>query len=470
MYVGSYPCMPARHDLWTGQLNFLWRGWSPLEWTQDDLATVINRAGKPSMLITDHYHLWSLGSGNYHMSFSGVEFIRGQERDNWKTDPGVPIRWPASADKLNHMWERYARNTAHRKGEEDYFPAQVFSTAAQWIEDNHTLDDFFLLIDCFDPHEPFDPPREYVEMYDPGYEGAELIWPRYGVPRDHSYTAEEIEHCHALYCGEISLIDRWLGRFLDKVEEKGLLSNTVIIVTSDHGFLFGEHDWIGKHSPTLYQHIIHTPLIVYHPAQLRAGGTSASIAQMLDLFPTILECLGFEVPEEVHGRSLVPLVTGGGERGNGGIALCGVFGGSVYATDGEWVFVKRPGLENQPLNWYTLSHINQWEFGQVNDVRTTRQRLAGYENGRFPAWYAGDKLSHGGPSPIRPRSFPAGTPSMQAATDELYHVAADYDQAENLVGQHPEIAEMFRSAIATRVQQLGAPDEQLDRLQLRSYA
>ncbi|HSH81457.1 MAG TPA: sulfatase [Herpetosiphonaceae bacterium] len=332
-YIGSYPCMPARQDLWTGRLNFLWRGWSPLEYDEDDLVTMLHAAGRPSMLITDHYHLWQYGSGNYHMAFAGVEFIRGQERDNWRTDPAVEIRWPAQPRKLNHMWERYARNTALRTSEEDYFPAQVFSRAAQWIEDNHTLKDFLLLIDCFDPHEPFDPPREYVELYDPGYAGEAPVWPRYGRPATHGYSTEETNHCHALYCGEITLVDRWLGRFLATVEAKGLLSNTAVIVTSDHGFLFGEHDWIGKHSPTLYQPIVQTPLILYHPEQRHAGGRSDALVQMLDLQPTILECLGVASAGVRHGRSLVPLITSGRDVRTAEVALFGVFGGAVYATD-----------------------------------------------------------------------------------------------------------------------------------------
>jgi arylsulfatase A-like enzyme len=468
-YIGSYPCMPARQDFWTGRLNFLWRGWSPLEYAEDDLVSILHRAGKPSMLITDHYHLWNYGSGNYHMSFSGVEFIRGQERDNWRTDPDVPIRWPARPSKLNHMWERYARNTAHRRVEEDFFPAQVFSRAIQWVEDNHTLEDFFLLIDCFDPHEPFDPPQEYVELYDPGYEGESLVWPRYGTPATHEYSAGEINHCHALYCGEITLVDRWLGRFMDKVEERSLLSNTAIIVTSDHGFLFGEHDWIGKHSPTLYQHIVHTPLILYHPHQRQPGGRVAALAQMLDLQPTVLECLGLKTPAGIHGRSLVPLVTDQRDDKAREMVIFGVFGGSVYATDGDWVFVKRPVPENAPLNWYTLSHFNQWEFGQVNDVQATRQRLQQYKDGRFPAWYGGDTLNHGGPSPVpvTPRRV---VPVLQdSIADELYHVSTDYQQTENLATQYPELVERFRGAIAAYVQKIEAPDEQLDRLGLRSY-
>jgi arylsulfatase A-like enzyme len=99
------------------------------------------------------------------------------------------------------MWERYARNTAQRRSEEDYFPAQVFSRAAEWIEHNHTLRDFFLLIDCFDPQEPFDPPQEYVDLYNPGYSGEALLWPRYGRPQAHEHTPEEAAAPH--FCGFI---------------------------------------------------------------------------------------------------------------------------------------------------------------------------------------------------------------------------------------------------------------------------
>ena len=461
--------MPARQDLWTGRLNFLWRGWSPLEWAEDDLVSTLQRNGKPSMLITDHYHLWSYGSGNYHMSFSGMELIRGQERDNWRTDPNVPIRWPAQPSKLNHMWERYARNTAHRTNEEDYFPAQVFEHAAQWIENNHTLPDFFLLIDCFDPHEPFDPPPEYAELYDGGYIGEAVVWPRYGRPHTHGYSAEEVEHCHALYCGEITLVDRWFGRLMDTIEQKGLLANTAIIVTSDHGFLFGEHDWLGKHSPTLYQHIVHTPLILYHPHQRQPGGRAGDLVQMIDLQPTVLQCLNLEPSSPIHGRSLVPLVTGEGDGQTRKITLFGMFGGSVYATDGDWVFVKRAVPGNAPLNWYTYSHFNQWEFGQINDLHTTQQRLQQYHDGRFPAWGGGDTLNHGGPRPLLLPANEQRSSLQETVADELYHVVGDYEQTADVAAAYPDVVERFRAALAAYLQRINAPPEQFDRLDLQRY-
>ena len=162
-------------------------------------------------------------------------------------------------------------------------------------------------------------------------------------------------------------------------------------------------------------------------------------------------------------------MTGQGADRARDVALFGVFGGSVYATDGEWVFVKRPVPENAPLNWYTRSHFQQWEFGQINDITTTRQRLPQFRNGRFPAWYEGDTLNHGGPhaTPITPRSVALA--QQASLTDELYHVSADYEQTEDLAAQSSELVERFCGAMAASLQKIEAPDEQIDRLGLRRY-
>ena len=77
--------------------------------------------------------------------------------------------------------EQHMRNQDGFRGEEDYFAAQVFRTAEKWLERNaRYYENFYLYIDSFDPHEPWDPPRDYREMYDPGYEGRDLILPQQG--------------------------------------------------------------------------------------------------------------------------------------------------------------------------------------------------------------------------------------------------------------------------------------------------
>jgi arylsulfatase A-like enzyme len=361
-YIGSYPCMPARRDLWTGKLEFPWRGWGPLEDNEETLPRILTRHGITTMLISDHYHLWEHGSGNYHMDFSGFHFIRGQENDRWITDPAIPIDYPAPPNRLcQHMmdvesgndqpgaFERYRRNTFGRRSERDYFPAQVMETAMQWLEGNRTASPFFLLIDCFDPHEPFDPPYPFNTMYDPDYEGPRFIWPSYGQASQ--YDARELENIRALYAGELSFVDKWFGRLVEKVEELGLARDTAIICVTDHGHLFGEHNligkpWLGLADSNLYQELAHIPLMIRDPEQ-PGGRRDHRLVQMIDLFPTVLDFFNLPIPTDLHGRSL---------RANTAespsAVIFGKFGEALNITDGRWVAFIPPKPEVSPI-WFS---------------------------------------------------------------------------------------------------------------------
>ncbi|MBO0777540.1 MAG: sulfatase [Ktedonobacteraceae bacterium] len=463
-YLGSYPCMPARQDLWTGQLNFLRRGWSPLEYDQDDLITLVKRHGHTSMLITDHYHLWQYGSGNYHFAFDGVEMIRGQEADNWITDADIPIDYPAAPEKLNRSWAKYRRNTKHFRAEEDYFAAQVFQKAMSWVEHNRTSQDFFLMIDNFDPHEPFDPPPGYADLYNPGYQGDSIIWPRYGTAD--RYTTDELRQIHALYSGEVTYADHWFGRFYHKLQELHLLENTMVIVTSDHGFLFGEHNWVGKHARILYQDIAHTPLLVQAPG-IKPGTVYKELVQMADLTPTILDALEVKNSGSIQGCSLLPLWQAAPSaeeniRARNAI-IFGVFGGPVYCTDGEWVLVKKPVEGNQPLYWYTRSHYNNWDFGQQNFPEDTRERLKIWDGTRFPVQYEDAQPGHAAPRILkRPEDYYA---HLREPEDELYHVTSDPLQQCNCSTERTEL-ERMKHLMNTSMEQLAAPEEQWTRLGL----
>lgn len=467
-YMGSYPCMPARMDLFTGKFNFLWRGWSPLEYHDEDLVKKLRANDKTTMLITDHFHLWHAGAGNYHYSFHGMEFIRGQENDNWVTDPDIEIRMPAPQEKLARNWPKYAKNTAHFENEEDYFSPQVFGKAIDWLERNKNLDDFFLMIDCFDPHEPFDPPQEYIDMYDPDFKGDSIIWPSYG--KASRYTPEELNHIHKLYCGEVTMVDKWFGKMMEKIEGLGLDEETMIIVTSDHGFLFGEHDWVGKHSKTLYNHITHTPLFIYHPDG--KSGRCEKPVQMADLYPTILDAFDIEVPAEMPSRSLMPyIVDNKGEGKDRGYVCYGVYGGAVYISDGEWVLVKRP-VSGGPLYWYTDSHYQVWDFGQNVDLEATRERKKEFTDGKFPAHFPREELNDA--------VYRSETASMERHQiksrednkfmplgDELYHLPSDYEQQENVIDSNPEKAEELTLKIKEFIYEIEAPLEQLERLGIK---
>jgi arylsulfatase A-like enzyme len=315
-YAASFPTIPHRHDLFTGQYTFTHSGWEPLKRNEIILPQLLRQAGYVTQLINDTGHMLSHGM-YYQRGFDGWLWIRGQEMDAYATQP-IEIKFPCDPRKLRNRRSvvQYLRNVSMRKFENEYFVAKTMTEASKWLELNYDKHEkFFLYIDTFSPHEPWDPPKWYVDKYDPNYEGEEVIYPSY-EPSDY-LTSEEVKHCKALYAGEVTLVDNWVGNLLAKVEDLGLLENTAIFFTSDHGFYHGEHGLMGKsiiipkivgYYP-LYEETAHVPLIVYLPDE-KGGKRSQALVQPPDLTSTIIELIEAKEPATFQGKSLVPLLKG----------------------------------------------------------------------------------------------------------------------------------------------------------------
>ena len=267
------------------------------------------------MCVTDCHPYFSPGA-NFHAGFSAFEWIRGQQGDRYRTAP-VEVELPCSPDKVRQsdlLLVPHLRNTLGRRHEREWFAPRVFQTAIDWLEENNGRPEpFFLYVHAFDVHEPWDPPSHYSDLYDPGYEGENVILPRYD--RCSYLTPDELRHCRALYAGEISLVDRWFGKLLDRVRELGRDDDTVIVFTADHGFYIGDHGYIGKHTVLepkkgwpLYDIIGHCPLLLRIPG--RAPGRTDLLAQHVDLFPTLSRVLGLPVSHDTHGADLLPALDG----------------------------------------------------------------------------------------------------------------------------------------------------------------
>ena len=145
---------------------------------------------------------------------------------------------------LGVLVTQYLRNVAERGSDADYFIARSVQTGIEWLRRTHDQGRFLLYMDAFDPHEPWDPPRAYVDLYDPGYTGQQVIYPAYAPPD--FLTPAELAHMRALYAGEVSFVDHWLGALFGELEALNLWRNTAVILLSDHGMLLGEHNAIGK--------------------------------------------------------------------------------------------------------------------------------------------------------------------------------------------------------------------------------
>lgn len=179
-------------------------------------------------------------------------------------------------------------------------------------------------MDTWDPHEPWDPPAYYVEPYLKGYDGR-TVAPCYGPFKENGLTAQDVEVAHACFCGEVTMVDRWVGRLIERLESLNLMDKTAIVFVADHGFYFGEHGQFGKavrkevegagmfvRSP-LYDEVARVPLLIYVPGV--KPRRSEALVNQPDLMPTVLELAGVEIPDVVQGKSLASLLKGKNKQG-----------------------------------------------------------------------------------------------------------------------------------------------------------
>jgi arylsulfatase A-like enzyme len=318
-YTGSFPTVPNRHDILTGRYTFTYSDWQPLPPNEAVLPEILRESGYASAMIADTPHILKDGF-HYDRGFDAWQWIRGQENDRYRSDP-LEIELPCKPEKLRSVQTtiQHMRNNASRALEEDWIPARTAVAAIDWLKGNSRRRPFFLYIDFFDPHEPWDPPRGYIDLYDAGYAGEEVTYPVYG-PCDY-LTRDELEHCRAMYAGEATLVDKWIGRVLQAVDSLGLHEDTAIIFTSDHGFYLGEHGLIGKSiiiqdfygSAPLYEEVAHIPLFVKLPDGLGRRGRSEvnELAQPPDITATILDLAGMDWRKYgTQGKSLMPCIMG----------------------------------------------------------------------------------------------------------------------------------------------------------------
>ncbi|NNE10564.1 MAG: sulfatase [Gemmatimonadetes bacterium] len=173
---------------------------------------------------------------------------------------------------------------------------------------------FFCLFELNEPHTIYEPIPPFETMFAPKKTDYTLmedsrrnLAPRYEVVYNYpetGYTEEDLEYSIALYDGEIAWIDDAIGRFCDALEERGILDNTIIVVTSDHGENFGEHGTWFEHTQ-LYEQSLRVPMVIRYPAKLPAGKRVESPVQAVDVFPTLVELAGYEYDGPLDGVSLV---------------------------------------------------------------------------------------------------------------------------------------------------------------------
>ena len=367
-WVGSMPCMPARRDFHTGRLNFLHRSWGPLEPFDDSMPRLLRENGVHTHLVSDHYHYWEAGGATYHTQYSSWEICRGQEGDPWKGEVGK-IELPEHVGQFPPYREKLFRqdviNRKYMNTEALHPQTRTIAKGLEFLKTNHREDRWLLQIECFDPHEPFFSPDSYKKLYPHSYQGKLFDWPNYGRVTE---TPEEVEHCRMEYAALLSMCDASLGKVLDAMDAYDLWKDTMLIVTTDHGFLLGEHDWWGKNIMPFYNEIARIPMFVWDPRCGLKGERRSSLVQWIDLAPTLLDYFNVPVPVEMRGRSLSRTIAEDLPVRNA--ALFGLHGAHVNVTDGRYVYMRAPSTaDNSPLYEYTLMPCHMADMFHVSELQ-----------------------------------------------------------------------------------------------------
>jgi len=217
--------------------------------------------------------------------------------------------YPASLSaKTRERVGLYLANSRSWEDPRKTYAGRVFGNAMKVLDDAAAERPFAMVVDSYEPHEPWTPPPKFLKLYgDPDWRGPNPAMPRYGRASnwlDPEERGPVIQRMRDLYAAEVTMTDLWLGRLVERLHDMQLDRETVIVLVSDHGILLGEHGWTGKIQAGLFPVLIRVPFIVVDPDRRQAGRASDFYASLHDVAPTLLAMVDVPAPEEMTGADL----------------------------------------------------------------------------------------------------------------------------------------------------------------------
>ncbi len=351
----SLPTLPARRAIYTGRRVYPFyngdfrlkgdfvgaAGWGPIPEDQSTLAEVLREAGYRTGLIADVYHMFK-PSKNFWRGFDQWTFLRGQETDPARSGPRLtpeqidywlPKEMLGEGRARVEFIQQCIMNIHDRRMEEDYFAPRVLKEAALWLEQNQDADKFFLTVESFDPHEPWLVPPHYLKMYLKQESHEQVVSAYEDLP---DVDEALLARTRANYSGEVTMCDRWFGHFMESMRVLGLLENTMVILTSDHGHSIGDGNYLGKRGYPSAPDVFEVPLMVRFPEAQHAGKKSGAFVQHHDITAAILEVAGVEPPVAIDGISFLEDAAEG-EPGRREHVTVG-WGSAVTVVTNRWWF------------------------------------------------------------------------------------------------------------------------------------
>ncbi|MFQ6097264.1 MAG: sulfatase [Armatimonadota bacterium] len=290
-------------------------GWRPLPEEDVTVAEHLSQHGYVCALVADVYHLMKPAQ-NFHRGFHSFQWERGQEYDMWQSQPlpdGYLERYLKPGTRLapqrSRVLVQYLKNQFYRAGDDDFQAAKTFRRAIEWLERNRGHERFFMYVDSFDPHEPFEAPQRFIDLYDPDWRGPDLIYAN--IYRRDELTDAEHHHVRARYAAECTMVDYWIGQFLDAVDRLGLSESTLVVLVSDHGKILGEFNRYGMPPEDTGLALNAVPCFIRHPKGDNAGKRFDGWLYNTDLTVTVLSLMGVPPKPRTDGDNVWPAVTAG---------------------------------------------------------------------------------------------------------------------------------------------------------------
>lgn len=365
-HAEAMPTGPARRSILLGRRIFPFRrwapppglnqgpGWLPIGGAEPTLFRALRRAGYWTGYVTDNPFLaFNRTFGGFRASFDRFQPIGGQvgslnptgtvtraQLERW-----LP-RWMRTPEHRRRI-RRYLADNGRGVDETQTAAARVCRYAIAMLgEAARQRRPFAIGVDTFDPHEPWVPPRKYVDLYlDRRHRGPLPSDARYGKA---SYLDEAGLHAmRSVYAGMVTLVDRWIGNVLQRLHDLRLADETAVVLVSDHGFMLGEHGLTGKIATALHAEMSQVPLIVRAPDGRRGGRASRFFASTHDVAPTLLSFAGVRRPSTMNGLDLSPALRG---RAPGRRRMAyGGYANSFYLRTDRWCYLGRNDGSNRRL-------------------------------------------------------------------------------------------------------------------------
>jgi arylsulfatase A-like enzyme len=392
VYPEAFPTGPARATIYGGRRIFPfadWRapppdmpgtpGWQDVP--VENLVTTLRAAGWFTALAVDTP--WVLVPSQKPFQEALHRYVPIPGQTGTVTKPASLI---SDAELARHVppkildsssgqkMRQYLANQVGRRAEADYLPAKVFTAGMRLLEEaNRQRKPFALMLDCFDPHEPWDPPEKYVKLHrgstDRAWDPGTVL---NGTTATNGLAPADVAQMKALYRAELSMADHWFGNFMQRLHELRLERETLVLFLSDHGFLLGERGYVAKMATQCHPELIHVPLMIRSPDGRGAGGTTDYFTQTQDVATTLLRAGTVRRPDFMDGQNLLPLLEGAREKRKlkRRAYVTGSYSSIVFARDRRWSYMG----DNQNAEPRLFDH--ERDPREVRDLAAERADVA----------------------------------------------------------------------------------------------